>query len=96
MQLNTFGVRVQEQKPSLLSCHGRVLYLPVKFMFVGHSSKLVSRYRSCWIFMWLDKCYWEDKLFLLKKKEELLCFTQNCLSICFHCGAVAGRDGQNE
>lgn len=46
--------------------------------------------------MWLDKCYWEDKLFLLKKKEGLLCFTQNCLSICFHCGAVAGRDGQNE
>ena len=38
MQLKAFRVKVQEQKPSLLFCHGRMLHLPERLMFWGYSS----------------------------------------------------------
>lgn len=96
MQLNTLGVKVPEQKPRLLICHGRVLYLPRDLCLWVIPTNLFLDRGPASSFMWLGKCCWEDGLFLLKNKEELLCFAQNFLLICFHCGAIVGRSGQNE
>ena len=61
MQLKAFRVKVQEQKPSLLFCHGRTLYLPEIYV-LGYSFflKLPSfskNYLYCFgvFFFWL---YW--------------------------------------
>lgn len=35
MQWKAFGLKVQEQKPSLLFCCGRMLYLPERLMCGG-------------------------------------------------------------
>lgn len=96
MQLNTLGVNVPEQKPRLLLSHGRVLYLSRDLcLWVIPTNFFLDRGPAS-SFMWLGKCCWEDGLFLLKNKEELLCFAKNFLLICFHCGVIVGRSGQNE